>query len=254
MPSGPDPTVRTKDQRRRLLPAALAVVALGLFATSAAVALSTPKWPSQTERFLPPPARTTPVVTAREHVDAATKFAVAHARKSTPKPKPTPRNWPKPRPKQMARPVRIVIPAIGVDAPIIHLGLNRDHSLQVPTRVRETGWFGPGPEPGEPGGAVIAGHVDSRSGPGVFYRLRGLRKGDRITVTLADGARVAFVVTGTMLVSKNHFPTRLVYRKGGPPRLRLITCGGAFDDSSGHYVGNAIVFAWFAGWRRGGDR
>ena len=90
--------------------------------------------------------------------------------------------------------------------------------------------------------AVVAGHVDSRSGPAVFYRLRALLRGDRIRLTLADGTIVRFAVTGTKAVSKRRFPTRLVYRKTARPTLRLITCDGAFDRSTGHYVDNYLVF------------
>ena len=143
----------------------------------------------------------------------------------------------------MAIPVRISIPAIGVSAAVVPLRLNRDHTLQVPTNFAQTGWFLGGPEPGEQGAAVVAGHVDSRSGPAVFYRLRALLPGDRVRLTLADRTIVRFVVTGTKAVPKRRFPTKLVYRKTARPTLRLITCDGAFDSSTGHYVDNYLVFA-----------
>jgi len=142
----------------------------------------------------------------------------------------------------MAVPVRITIPAIGVAAAVVPLHLNRDHTLQVPSNFAQTGWFVGGPEPGEQGAAVVAGHVDSRSGPAVFYRLRALLRGDRIRLTLADGTIVRFAVTGTTAVPKNRFPSKLVYRTTARPTLRLITCDGAFDRSTGHYVDNYLVF------------
>jgi sortase (surface protein transpeptidase) len=146
----------------------------------------------------------------------------------------------------MPRPVRILIPAIGVSAPVIPLYLNRDRTLQVPDNFSQTGWFVGGPEPGENGAAVIVGHVDSKSGPAVFYRLRALRRGDRITVVLKNKSTVRFVVQSRIEVPKRHFPTKLVYGRTKGPTLRLITCDGAFDRSTGHYVDNAVVFATLA--------
>jgi sortase (surface protein transpeptidase) len=152
-----------------------------------------------------------------------------------------------PRPIQEPRPVRIEIPAIGVSAPVISLGLNPDRSMQVPTSVSQTGWFHPGPEPGEIGSAVIVGHVDSTNGPGVFFHLPALRPGDRIRVVLADDRKLTFVVTSAREASKRSFPAALVFAHTKRPTLRLITCGGSFDASTGHYVSDHIVFAWLVG-------
>jgi sortase (surface protein transpeptidase) len=149
--------------------------------------------------------------------------------------------------KQMPPPARLQIPAIGVSAPVIKLGRNVDGTAEVPRSFSDTGWFEPGPEPGELGAAVMLGHVDSVSGPGAFYRLRALRRGDRINVVLRTGKRLRFVVTGSMEAPKNNFPTKLVYKKTPRPTLRLITCGGAFDRSTRHYLDNYIVFAWLVG-------
>ena len=147
------------------------------------------------------------------------------------------------RARQMPRPVRIVIPAIRVSAPVIPLGLNRDRTLQVPKNFAQTGWFVGGPEPGEVGPAVIVGHVDSKAGAAVFYRIRALRRGDLIKVSLKGGSSVRFVVRSTRKVPKKRFPTKLVYGRTKLPTLRLVTCDGAFDRSTGHYVDNFIVFA-----------
>ena len=149
--------------------------------------------------------------------------------------------------KQMPPPVRLQIPAIGVSAPVIKLRRNADGTAEVPRTFSDAGWFEPGPEPGEKGAAIMLGHVDSHSGPGVFYRLRALRRGDRVNVLLRNGKRLRFVVTGSMEAPKNNFPTKLVYRKTPGSTLRLITCGGAFNRSTGHYVDNYIVFAWLVG-------
>jgi LPXTG-site transpeptidase (sortase) family protein len=145
--------------------------------------------------------------------------------------------------QQMPRPVRITIPAIGVSAPVVPLGLNADGTLQVPVDIRKTGWFTKGPEPGERGAAVIVGHVDSRSGPGVFYRLRDLRVGEVINIRLRDRSAVRYVVDSMLRVAKSHFPTKLVYARTAKPTLRLITCAGKLNPATGHHLDNYIVFA-----------
>jgi sortase (surface protein transpeptidase) len=150
-------------------------------------------------------------------------------------------------PLQMPRPMRVIIPAIGVSAPVIPLGLNADGTMQVPETFSEAGWFRPGPEPGEVGSAIVVGHVDSRSGPGVFYRLPALRRGDHIKIVLANRQALRFVVTSSRQVLKQHFPVGLVYRRTHRRTLRLVTCGGVFDPSTGHYLSNTIVFAWLVG-------
>jgi sortase (surface protein transpeptidase) len=159
--------------------------------------------------------------------------------------------WKNPKPLriQMPAPVSIDIPAIGVSAPVIPLGLNADRTLQVPEDFGDAGWFTRGPEPGEPGAAVVVGHVDSQSGPAVFYRLRALRPGDVIKIQLRDRSTVRYVVTSRLAAPKNRFPTKLVYAQTKRPTLRLVTCDGQFDSSTGHYVDNYIVFATIAGQR-----
>jgi len=148
---------------------------------------------------------------------------------------------------QLPRPVHLRIAAIGVSAPIIPLGLNDDGTVETPDSTTETGWFAPGPEPGEKGAAVVIGHVDSYRGPGVFYHLRALRRDDRITVVLGDRRRVRFIVTGSKEAPKARFPTQLVFKRTKRPTLRLVTCGGRFDPTTHHYVDNYIVFAHLAG-------
>ena len=145
--------------------------------------------------------------------------------------------------RRAAVPVRIEIDAIGVRAPVIRLGLNPDGTLEVPTRFGDTGWWTGGARPGERGPAVIAGHVDSRSGPAVFFRLDRLRARDAIVVVLRDGSRVRFLVQRTARYRKAAFPTAAVYGPTRLPTLRLITCSGAFDAASGHYVDNTVVYA-----------
>jgi Sortase domain len=144
---------------------------------------------------------------------------------------------------RVADPVRVEIPSIGVSAPIIRLGLNSDRTLEVPEDYGDAGWWSGGPRPGEAGPAVIVGHVDSYTGPAVFYRLRELGPGDEVAVVRRDGSRVRFTVQGSEQYPKDEFPTARVYGRTDGPTLRLVTCGGAFDSSTGHYVDNAIVYA-----------
>jgi sortase (surface protein transpeptidase) len=145
--------------------------------------------------------------------------------------------------KQLPAPVRISIPAIGVNARVIPLGLNPDRTMQVPTNLSDTGWFRPAPEPGEVGAAVIVGHLNSRTGPGVFARLSRLRTGSVISIRLQGGSTVRFVARSTMRVPKNRFPTNLVYAKTPRPTLRLITCAGRLNAATGRHNDNYIVFA-----------
>jgi sortase (surface protein transpeptidase) len=145
--------------------------------------------------------------------------------------------------REAARPRRIDIPAIHVSAPIVPLRREEDGSMQTPDHWGDTGWYEPGSEPGERGPAVIAGHVDSTSGPAVFYRLRELRRGNAVRIRRADGSVVRFRVEGLERWPKAAFPSRRVFGKTHVAALRLVTCSGNFDSSTGHYVDNTIVYA-----------
>jgi sortase (surface protein transpeptidase) len=147
------------------------------------------------------------------------------------------------RPARPARPTRIVIPAIGVNAPLIALGLDRSGALSVPARFDQAGWWAGGARPGERGPAVIAGHVDSKTGPAIFYRVPKLHRGEHVIVRRRDGTSVRFTVRRRAHYSKARFPTRRVYGPTRRPELRLITCSGVFDRSSGHYLDNTVVYA-----------
>lgn len=152
------------------------------------------------------------------------------------------RNDPPPEFPSGIVPVRIEIPAIGVDAPVIDLDL-RGETPEVPQDFADTGWYEQTRLPGEIGPAVIAGHVDSVDGPAVFARLSLLKPGDEIVVTGADGEQRGFVVVGAGQYPKTELPDE-VFGFGEPvPELRLITCGGTFDRSVRHYVDNFVVYA-----------
>ncbi|MFC5748519.1 class F sortase, partial [Actinomadura rugatobispora] len=143
---------------------------------------------------------------------------------------------------QAAAPSRVRIPSIKVSAGIVPLAIDRSGTLAAPEGYDVAGWNEAGPEPGERGTAVIAGHVDSRTGPAVFYRLRELRAGDRVEVDRADGSTARFRVTRVVRHSKNGVPDA-VYRPAAGPELRLVTCGGTFDRARGGYRDNIIVYA-----------
>jgi sortase (surface protein transpeptidase) len=145
--------------------------------------------------------------------------------------------------RSVAPPVRLYIPAIGVRTRLIRLGLTRSGALQVPGSTAVAGWYTGSPRPGEPGGAVIAGHIDSIAGPGVFFRLRLMRTGERVFVRQASGRLAVFQVTSVRSYLKSRFPTSAVYGPAPDAQLRLITCGGTFDAATGHYLSNTIVYA-----------
>jgi sortase (surface protein transpeptidase) len=140
-------------------------------------------------------------------------------------------------------PVRLEIPSIHVTSSLARLGREADGTVEVPRPWGVAGWYALGPRPGDPGSAVILGHVDSKSGPAVFYRLRELRPGDQIDITRADRSSVRFVVQRTAQYLKTRFPTDEVYYPTLVPALRLVTCGGQFDFTTRHYRSNIIVFA-----------
>ena len=148
--------------------------------------------------------------------------------------------------RQFPPPVRIEIPSIGVSSALVRLGLNPDGTMQVPGDYGVAGWFTGGPAPGETGPAVIAGHVDSRSGPAIFYRLGALRNGDAINILRTDGTTARFVADNVVRYPKHAFPTQAVFGPAPDPVLRLITCGGRFDRARRSYVDNVIVTAHLA--------
>jgi Sortase domain len=139
-------------------------------------------------------------------------------------------------------PVSIAIPAVGVDARVVPVGLRADRTMEVP-EVDLAGWYQPGPRPGEAGPAVIVGHVDSRRGPAVFFRLGELRPGDRIVVGQQEGPARSFLVERVERRPKADLPVERIWNRTHKPVLRLIACGGSFDRSTGHYRDNVIVYA-----------
>src|SRR5579859_7213587 len=148
-------------------------------------------------------------------------------------------------PKPVAAPVSLTIPLIGVQTSLMTLGLAPDGELQVPplSMASVAGWYTGSPRPGSIGSAIIVGHIDTTGGPAVFDRLNTLTRGDKIYVKRADGTLAEFRVTSVQTYLKDHFPTEDVYGPVPDPELRLITCGGAFDFATKHYVSNIVVYA-----------
>ena len=140
-------------------------------------------------------------------------------------------------------PISIEIPALTIASKIVELGLTRTGAVMVPATTSVVGWYKYGAEPGAVGASVILGHVDSYTGPGVFFSLDRARAGMKIIVFEAGGIRRVFVVTGVVEYPKSKFPSRLVYRSKGGAELNLVTCGGVFDHATGHYEANIVVFS-----------
>jgi Sortase domain len=155
---------------------------------------------------------------------------------------PTTTAKPKAKGLSASPPTAVSIPSIGVATSLIQLGRNADGSVAVPQSFHVAGWYTGSVTPGQIGPTIILGHVDSKAGPGIFFRLGALEPGDKVTVNRADGKAVTFVITGVRSYLKNEFPTLSVYADTPIPTLRLITCGGAFDRSTGHYLSNIIAF------------
>ncbi len=141
-------------------------------------------------------------------------------------------------------PVRLRIPRIAVDTPLVGLGLASDGSLDVPpaTDRNLAGWYRDGTPPGARGTALVAGHVDTARGPAVFYSLGTLGKGHRIEVTRRDGRTAVFSVDAVEVYEADAFPDRKVYGAAERAELRVITCGGGFSTRTG-YRGNVVAYA-----------
>lgn len=220
--------------RRRQVIAAAGVAVVVLVAVLVTVLLVAQPEPTATGV----PATTVAAETSTSGPPASTSSATAVTTDAGAAP--TTRTAVQPR----ARPVTMDIPAIGVSTgEIVDLGLEPDGALEVPVDAVTAGWFTESPTPGELGPSIIAGHVDYRHVPGVFFRLHELPVGSKVMVHREDGTSVEFTVDRVERYPKAEFPTEQVYGNTEVPELRLITCGGAFDRSSGEYVDNVVAYA-----------
>ncbi|MFI7452015.1 class F sortase [Nonomuraea sp. NPDC049714] len=147
--------------------------------------------------------------------------------------------------KAKAKPLRIRIPKIKVNAPVGTVTVSKTGVLGTPplSKPNLTGWYRHSPLPGELGPSVINGHVNTKKGAAVFKRLSELAKGDRIYVYRSDGKVTRFTVSGIEQVGKKTFPTARVYGNTANSQLRLITCGGIYNKSAHSYTDNIIVYA-----------
>lgn len=152
-------------------------------------------------------------------------------------------------PLPAAEPLRVAVPSLGIDAPLTRLELAADGSLAPPPEGDRNlaGWYADGTPPGATGTALVAGHVDTRAGPAVFYRLGALRKGHTVRILRADGRVAVFTVDAVEVYDGRHFPDEKVYGEAHRPELRLITCGGGFSRTRQEYLGNVVVFAHLTG-------
>ena len=145
--------------------------------------------------------------------------------------------------KNASKPLYVNIPAIGVGSELIELGIDANQELEVPADFNQAGWFKGGAIPGQPGPAIIAGHLDSILGPAIFSKLSLLKPGDIVKVLRRDSKVLTFAVSRIDNFPKEYFPTDQVYGSTKDPELRLITCGGSFNSKARSYTGNTVVYA-----------
>jgi Sortase domain len=174
--------------------------------------------PAATSAGPPAPAPASPDVTVRDAAPTAAAGVVA--------------------------PARVAVPARGIDAPVDPVGTAPDGQMAIPDDVDRAGWYRFGPAPGAPGSAVVAGHVDDdEQGLGEMAALRGTEPGDEVVVTDAAGAVTRWRVVSRELLDKQALPLDVLFRRDGPPRLTLVTCGGPFLPEVGRYRDNVVVVA-----------
>ncbi|KUN28236.1 sortase [Streptomyces antibioticus] len=150
-----------------------------------------------------------------------------------------------------ARPQRIDIPGLGVQAPVVARGLDRDGAIDPPPydQAGVVGWYADGTRPGAAGTALMVGHVDTETRPAVFYKLSSVKPGETVRVIRDDGKVAEFTVDDVQVVARDHFDAQQAYgtRQSGRAELRLVTCGGTFDRASRSYTANVIVSAYLTG-------
>lgn len=158
-------------------------------------------------------------------------------------PAPAPPAPPAPLSLPASVPISVRAPTVGVQSPLVQVGLNKDGTIEVPVVYDTAAWYRLGPTPGALGPAVIVGHVDSYKGPGVFFNLGKLKPQQIIEVTRADSTVAHFRVDAVKSYPKDQFPTAAVYGPIDYAGLRVITCGGVFDKTTKNYESNTVVFA-----------
>ncbi|MFD8468383.1 class F sortase [Streptomyces cyaneofuscatus] len=156
-------------------------------------------------------------------------------------------------PVKGAAPRSVEVPSVGIDAPVVRRGLDQDGAIDPPPYdlPQTAGWYGKGTEPGAEGAALLVGHVDTETKPAVFYGLSAVRPGEKVKVTREDGSVAEFTVDDVQVVTRERFDAEKAYgpRVDGRAELRLITCGGKYDQKSRSYTANVVVSAYLTGAR-----
>ncbi|MEU0158042.1 class F sortase [Streptomyces sp. NPDC006261] len=156
-------------------------------------------------------------------------------------------------PVEGAAPRSVEVPSVGIDAPVVRRGLDEDGAIDPPPYdlPQTAGWYGKGTQPGAEGAALLVGHVDTETKPAVFYGLSAVRPGEKVRVTRDDGSVAEFTVDDVQVVTRERFDAEKAYgpRVDGRAELRLITCGGTYDQKSRSYTANVVVSAYLTGAR-----
>jgi sortase A len=139
-------------------------------------------------------------------------------------------------------PVSLSIPAIEVQAAVMNVGLLENGQMGVPSDYMEVGWFEPGTKPGERGNAVLAGHVDSKTGPAIFFNLNELEVGDEVMVTGEKGKKLTFIVRDKKVFPKDNAPVSEIFGYTSRRQLNLITCTGTFDRKQGGHIDRLVIY------------
>jgi sortase (surface protein transpeptidase) len=181
-----------------------------------------------------------PDAEGRADLEAVKPIVTTTTSMPTTTPAPTPTTT-VPAPLPMTDPTRVRVPSIGLDAPVVPVGLRSDGQMEVPA-ASDVGWYRLGPAPGDTGSAVLAAHVDYGGQRGAFFDLRSVPVGAEVFVD-GDGTTRRFVVSLREQLPKDAVALERYFTAEGPERLTLITCGGAFDRGAGHYVDNIILTA-----------
>jgi sortase (surface protein transpeptidase) len=206
-------------------------------ATPLALRVSTPQASSDVAPIIPPTPVTPPMpgtTPAPPHVTPQATSVPPVIAPSLPQAEPV---------RVVDAPLRLRIPALGVDAAVQWVGVDEQGRMGVPSNYTDVAWYELGTRPGMPGNAVIAGHLDSTTGPAVFYGLERLQPGDELFVTTHSGEELRFVVEGAEAYDANAAPLDRIFGHSNTSRLNLITCDGAFDWSSREYDKRLVVYA-----------
>ncbi len=142
----------------------------------------------------------------------------------------------------MATPVSVRVASIGLEAPVLSVGVDDENQFDVP-EADLVGWYRYGSAPGQTGSTVLAAHVAYGGQPGAFLNLTEIEVGELLEVELSDGSVMSYRVLDNVLYDKTALPADELFRKDGDAVLRLITCGGQFDPDDRSYHGNVVVTA-----------